>query len=309
MPLRAWILLGCLALIWGGSFPSNRLALAEFGVFATVAFRLGFGALAIWAYVLWRGVAMPRAPRIWAAFAVMAVLNNVLPFSLIVWGQTHVPSGLAAILNAATAFFGTGIAALVFREERLGPRRAAGVSLGFLGVAIAIGIGALADFSLRSAGQIAILGASLSYGISGAFARAALRGVAPDAVAAGVLSMAALMALPLMLAVEGMPSLAVSTQTWGALLYLGLVASAGAYMLFYRVLALAGPANLSLVTLLVAPVAIVLGAVMFGEALPLRAYLGFAILAAGLVTIDGRLPRHLAGRAAQKPRDPAPPLR
>jgi len=298
----AWALMAALALIWGGSFPSNRLALAEVGVLTTVAFRVGIGALLMWGVVALRGIPLPRGPRVWAAFGVMGVLNNALPFTLIVWGQTRIDSGLAAILNAATAILGVAVAAAVFRDERLGLRRGVGVLLGFTGVAVAIGIGALARFDPSSLGQLAVLGAALSYAFAGAFGRVTTRGMAPELAAAGMLSAAALVMVPAALLVEGAPPLDLAPATWGALFYLSVIATAGAFVLYYRVMQMAGAGNLSLVTLLVAPVAIVLGAVMFDEALPLRAYLGFALLAAGLIVIDGRIFRLRA--AQQKSRDP-----
>lgn len=296
---RAWVLMITLALIWGGSFPSNRLALAEVGVLTTVAFRLLVGALVMWGVVWMRGIALPRRPRVWVGFLGLGLLNNALPFTLIVWGQTRIDSGLAAILNAATAILGVAVAAMVFRDERLGLRKGLGVALGFTGVAVAIGIGALARFDPGSLGQLAVLGAALSYAFAGAFARVMTRGMAPELAAAGMLSAAALAMVPAALLLEGPLPLDLAPATWGALLYLAVMATAGAYVLYYRVMQLAGAGNLSLVTLLVAPVAIVMGAVMFGEALPLRAYLGFALLATGLIVIDGRALARL--RPVQKP--------
>ncbi len=286
---RAWAELLLLATIWGGSFLCNRVALAEIGVFTLVALRVTGGMVAMWAYVLARGLAVPRAPRIWAAFLAMGILNNALPFSLIVWGQQHIASGLASILNASTAIFGVLIAALVFADERLTWRKAAGVGLGFLGVATAIGIEAMADLDITSISQLAVIAATLSYAISGVFARAMFRDTSPQVATAGMLTAATLVMLPLALMTEGWPPLNYAPATWGAVAYLAFVAAALAYLLFYRVLAMAGAGNLSLTTLLVAPVAILLGAVTFAEALPANAYAGFALLALGLLIIDGRV--------------------
>ena len=141
IPPRAWAELLLLATIWGGSFISNRLALNEVPVLTTVAFRVTGACLLLWVYVRLRGLDIPRSPRIWAAFLVMGLLNNALPFTLITWGQLTIPSGLAAIVNASTAIFGVLTAALLFRDERLTARRLTGVLLGFTGVAVAIGLG------------------------------------------------------------------------------------------------------------------------------------------------------------------------
>lgn len=284
-----WPQLLVLACIWGGSFPANRLALAEVGVFSVVAFRVTGGMLALWAFVLARGYPIPRGARIWASFMVLGLLNNALPFSLIVWGQRHIDSGLASIINASTAIFGVAVAALVFRDEPLTLRRSFGVGLGFAGVVTAIGFGALAHLDLTSLAQLAVLASSLSYACATTFGRAMVKGVAPQVTAAAMLTCASAVMVPMALATDGWPALNYAAPTWGALAYLALMSAAVAYLLYYRVLAVAGAGNLSMVTLLVAPVAILLGAVQFGEALPHRAFAGFALLAAGLVVIDGRL--------------------
>lgn len=290
---RAWAELLLLATIWGGSFLSNRIALNDVGVLTTVAFRVAGACVILWGYVALRRLPLPRDPRIWAAFLVMGVLNNVIPFTLITWGQLTIPSGLAAILNASTAILGVLVAAMVFRDERLTLRKLTGATLGFLGVATAIGVGALGQFDVTSLAQLALIGASLSYAFAFAWGRSMLSGLRPQVAAAGMLTASSLVMVPLALALEGVPTLHHALEVWAALGYLAVMATAGAYLLYYRVLAMAGAGNLGLVTLLVAPVAIVLGALVLNEALPGRAYAGFGLLALGLLVIDGRAERRL----------------
>lgn len=286
---RAWGLLLLLALIWGGSFLSNRAALEEVGVLTTVAFRVTGAAVALWLWIGLRGLPVPRDPRLLWRFPVMGLLNNVIPFTLIVWGQTRVDSGLAAILNAATAIFAVLLTAAIFPDERMTTRKGLGVALGFAGVAMAMGLSHLVAFDPRSLGQIAILGASLAYAAAAAYARVAVRGLRPEVSAAGMLTAAAFVMVPLALWAEGLPSLDYAPATWAALGYLAFAASALAYLLYYAVLQAAGAGNLSLVTLLIPPIAIALGAVVYDEALHLTAYLGFALLALGLLILDGRI--------------------
>ncbi|WP_323782010.1 DMT family transporter [Thalassovita sp.] len=294
LSLRAWSELLLLALIWGASFLSTALILREVDYLSAVALRL-FGAMvALWAVVLIRRVPVPRSPRIWAAFAVMGLLNNAIPFTLITWAQQHIPTGLTGILNASTAIFGVLIAALVFADERLTRRKLTGITLGFAGAAVVIGPSALAQIDMTSLAQLAMLGTAISYGLAGSWARARLGGLPPQMAAAGMLSMSTLIMIPVALATEGVPDLAFSATTWMALFYLSIIATAGAYLLYYRVLAMAGAGNLLLVTLLLTPVAILLGALVLGEDLPPRAYGGFLLLALGLLVIDGRVLR-LAG--------------
>lgn len=293
----AWGLMTLLALIWGGSFLSNRAAVSEVPVFTVVAIRVGGAAVALWAYILMRRLPLPDI-RVVRHFMVVGILNNVVPFSLIVWGQSHIASGLAGILNASTAIFTVLLAALVLPDERLTWRKAAGIAVGFGGVVTAIGLEELTALDLTSLGQLAVVGAALCYAVSGIYARRKLTRMRPEVSAAGTLSCAALVMVPLALWSDGAPTLAYSVGAWAALAYLALIASAVAYLLFYVVLGVAGAGNLSLVTLMVAPVAIILGALVYGEALNGAEYAGFGLLALGLMILDGR-PRRLFGVAAE----------
>lgn len=297
---RAWAELFLLSLIWGGSFLSVHVALEEIGPLTAVAHRTGWAMLILWAYVIIRRLDIPKDPVVWFGFLGMGLLNNVIPFSLMAWGQLHIETGLTSILNASTAIFGVIAAALFFADEQLTPRKAIGVSVGFFGVCTAIGLGAFKDFDIRSLGQLAVIGGTISYALAGVWARKRLGHLRPQVAAAGMLTGASLITLPAAWVIEGPISLDLHLQTWGAISYYAIVATAVAYMLYYRVLGMVGSGNLMLVTLGVAPVAIILGALVLGEALPLNAYAGFALLACGLVILDGRTFKalqHRAGRA------------
>ena len=294
---RAWAELLLLALIWGASFLSNAVILRETGVLWAVAWRVAGAAAVLWLYVFWRGLAVPRGWRTWGAFLGMGLLNNVIPFSLLSWGQLHIASGLTSILNAATAVFGTLTAALIFADERLSVRKLVGVGFGFMGVATAIGLSSLTHFDLTSLGQIAVIGATISYAFAGPFGRINLSELNPEVAAAGMLTGAFLIMLPIVGLTEGYMA-PQTAHVWGGVAYLSLIATGVAYAFYYRVLKMAGSGNVLLVTLLVAPVAIVLGAVVLEEQLQPRAYAGFALLAVGLVILDGRLWRRVFDRKA-----------
>lgn len=309
MTSRAWAELTLLSVIWGGSFLAVELALVEMGPLTAVAHRVGWAAPLLWLYVRFRGLPVPRAPRVWLAFLVMGVLNNVLPFSLIAWGQQHIESGLAAILNATTAVFGVLLASLVFADERLTPARIAGVTLGFAGVVVVIGPDALSGFDLRSAGLLAVVGAALSYSFAAVWARAALGGLPPQVSAAGMVSAAALVMVPAALLVEGAPDFALMPVTWAAIAFYALGATVAAYLLYYRVLGMAGSGNLMLTTILIVPVAVLLGAVVLDEALPPTAFAGFGLIAAGMAVLDGRILRALAQAALNRQRKSRKPAR
>lgn len=289
LSLTAWSLLALLALVWGGSYLCNRIALEQVPVLTTVAFRVGGASLALWAYVAIRRLPVALTPGLALRFLGMGILNNVIPFTLIVWGQQHIPSGLAAILNATTAILAVLIAAMVFADERLTRAKGMGILIGFAGVCVIVGPTVLAQFDITSLGQLAMLGAALSYGVSGTYARIMLGGLRPEVQAAGMLTAATVIMLPAALWYDGLPALTYAPATWAALSYLALMSSAFAYVIFYRVLTLAGAGNLQLVTLLVGPVAVALGALFYAEALHPNEYAGFAIIALGLLVIDGRV--------------------
>lgn len=286
---HAWAELTLLGVIWGGSFLAIRTALDEIGFLTSVLHRVFWAMLVLWGVVILRRLPIPRDPKIWGAFLVMGLLNNVIPFSLMAWGQLYIPSGLTSIFNAATAIFGVLVAALVFADERLTPRKALGVTLGFFGVCLAIGLDALKQFDTTSLAQIAIIAGTVSYAFASAWARKMLGGVQPVIAATGMLTGSSLIMIPLAVVFEGVPSLALGTTTWLSIGYYAIIATAFAYLLYYRVLGMAGSGNLMLVTLLIPPVAITLGALVRNETLHPGEYVGFAILALGLSIIDGRL--------------------
>lgn len=288
---RAWGALILLAMIWGASFLSIRIALNEIGPLTSVAHRTFWAMLVLWLVVAVMRLPVPRDPAVWGAFLIMGLLNNVIPFGLMAWGQLHIETGLTSILNASTAVFGVITAAIFFADERLSPRKAIGVTLGFIGVATVIGLENLRNFDLQSLAQLAVLGGTISYALAGVWGRKTLSGLSPQVAAAGMLTGSTLVTLPLALFVEGPITFDLAPVTLIAIAYYAVIATAGAYLLYYYVLARAGSGNLMLVTLLITPFAILLGALVLDEALNPNVYGGFALLALGLAVLDGRLLR------------------
>ena len=289
MSRRAWLEIGLLSLIWGGSFLSIRLALNEIPVMTSVAHRVFWAAVLLWIVVLWSRYPLPNTLKTWLACLVMGVLNNAIPFTLMAWGQLYIESGLTSILNAVTAVFGVIVASVVFADERLTANKIAGVILGFLGVATAIGLENLMQFDIRSAAQLAVLAGTLFYAFAAAWARKTMSHLKPQVAAAGMVTGGALVMVPLAYIIDGAPSFDLSPTAIGAIFYYAVIATAFAYLLYYRVLAMAGSGNLMICTLLVAPVAILLGALVLDEQLAPRAYIGFGILGLGLLMLDGRI--------------------
>lgn len=286
---ESWGLMALLAILWGASFLSIRIALDEIPPLTAMAHRVGWATLVLWIYVLARRLPLPRGRQIWIGFFGMGLLNNVIPFTLMAWGQLYIPSGLTSIFNATTAIFGVLVAALLLSDENLSRRKAIGVAIGFSGVVVAIGLESLRNFDITSLAQLAVLAGTVSYAFAGVWARKQLVGLAPQVAAAGMLTSSTLILLPLAWFFDGPISLDLHPRTIMAIAYYALGATAFAYLLYYRILALSGSGNLMLVTLMITPIAIILGTLVLGETISPNAYKGFALLALGLIVIDGRV--------------------
>lgn len=295
-----WSLLLTLSLLWGGSFFFNAIALSALPPFVVVAARVTLGALLLYAAVRTIGARMPTDARSWRAFAVMGLLNNVLPFSLIAWGQTSIASGLASILNATTPLFTVIVAHALTRDERLTPASVVGTIIGLAGVAVMIGIDTLADAGGHVLAELAVLAASVSYALSAVYARGfARRGVPPLVSATGQITVAAVVMVPAALIVAPPWTLALpGPEVFAALVGLGALSTFVAYIIYYRILATAGSVNLMLVTFLIPVTAILLGALILGERLSVHHFIGMAAIGVGLATIDGRPLRLLTRRGA-----------
>ena len=282
-------MLVALALIWGSSFFFAELALRELPPLTIVLHRVVYATLLLGAFAWLRGLVLPRSPRAWLAFLVMGALNNAIPFSLIFWGQTTIDSGLAAILNSSTAFFGVVVAGIFLADERMSSNKLVGALVGFIGVAVIIGPQSLLSFSLLSLAQLAVLGATLSYALASVWGRARLSEYSDAVNTLGMLIGSTLLMIPVVLFADGVPRLNLAGTTWGALLTLSVLCTAVAYPLYFGVLRLAGSANLLLVTLLIPPVSMALGAAYLGERISGNALFGFGIVVVGLLITDGRL--------------------
>lgn len=290
-----WAQLLFLSLIWGASFFLIAIAVTGLPVVTIVTLRVGIAAAVLWLVVALTGRTLPRDPGIWGAFLVMGLLNNVVPFGLIVWGQTAIPSGLASILNATTPLWTVIVSSALLSDEAATPAKVAGVVLGLAGVAVMIGLDTLSGLGHAILPQLAILGAALSYAFAGTFGRRFRRmGVDPITTSAGMVSGSTLILLPVMLAVDGWPGPDVPLPVWLSVATLGILCTGLAYVLYFRILARAGATNLSLVTFLVPVSAILLGWLFLAETLGPAHLLGVGMIAAGLALIDGRLTRRRA---------------
>jgi drug/metabolite transporter (DMT)-like permease len=290
MSASDWALLLLLSVLWGGSFFFNRVALDALPPLTVGALRVGLAAAALLAGMAAMGARLRLDAPTLRAYAGMGFLNNVVPFALILWAQTRLPSGVASILNATTPLFTVIVAHWLTRDERLTPARASGAALGFLGVAAMMGLGGVAAARADGPAIAACLVAALSYALSGVYGRRfRAMGVPPLSTAAGQLSASALLFAPAALLVDRPWTLPMPGATaLAAVAGLALISTALAYLIFFRILARAGATNILLVTFLIPPSAILLGVVFLNETLAARHFLGMAMIGLGLAAIDGR---------------------
>lgn len=296
MSLRVWIWLVSLSVLWGGSFFFAKVAVAELRPLTVVFGRVALAAFALNLWLWLTGHSLFRRETPWAAFMIMGLLNNLIPFSLIFWGQTQIASGLASILNATTPLFTLVVAHLATRDEKMNPAKLAALLIGFAGVTVLVGPDLLIGDRLGSMGQLACLGAAFAYAFAGVYgSRFGKMGVAPLEAAAGQVTASTMLILPIMLLVDRpwMLTAPPGMTTWAALAGLALLSTALAYVLYFRILAAAGATNLLLVTFLIPVTAILLGALILGEQLAPRHFAGMVLIGFALAAIDGRIVRFL----------------
>ena len=285
---RDWGLLGILSVLWGGSFFFNGVALKELPPFTLVFLRVALAALILLPVLRAYRIGFPRGFAGWQPFFGIALLNNVLPFSLIVTGQTYIPSGLASILNATTPLFAVLVMA-AGGDEKLLMRRVAGVLAGLIGVIILHGQNLGFDNS-QGIGILLCLAAAFSYGLSALYARRKLSNSPPLATATFQLLASSLMMAIVAATVERPWQLPMpGATTWLAMAGLAGLSTALAYIVFFQILRRSGSTNVMLVTLLIPVTAILLGYLVLGESISGREIVGALVIGSALLLIDGRV--------------------
>ncbi len=307
MNAKDWSRMLLLSLLWGGTYMLAAIALKGWPAGAgngvsplmLVWLRVTIAAAALFMVLRLSAVALPSGRAVWVAFFGMGILNNVIPFSLIFWGQSQMPvsvaAGLASILNATTPLFTVVVLHVLTADERATPQKMIGVFLGLIGVAVMIGLDVVSGIGAGAWGQIACLTAAVVYAFSSLYGRRfKAMGVTPLQTAFGQLTASTVMMAVLVTIIDPpwqaqMPG----AVPVAAIVAMGIFSTALAYILFFQILSSAGATNLMLVTFLIPVSAIILGIVVLGEALKPQHLLGMAFIGLGLAAIDGRLWRKL----------------
>lgn len=291
MTLYEWALLAVLSVLWGGTFFFQEIAIREIPTFTIVVFRVGIAASILIAVMILTGSRFPRGRSVWTALLLLSVINNIIPFCLIVWGQTQIASGVAAILNATTPMFAVLVAHFATADEKITGPKLIGIFASFAGVVVLIGGDALAGLEVAVLGQMAIVLASFAYAVSGVYGRRFQKiGLSPLATSTGQLIMSTIILVPMALLIDEPWTLPMpGADTVLAVIALAALSTALAYVIFFRILATAGATNLMLVTFLIPVSALTLGIFILNETLLLRQAAGLLCIGTGLAAIDGRL--------------------
>ena len=288
MGITEWTLLAILSVLWGGSFFLIEIAVRELPPFTVVLGRVGIAGMVMTILVYLTGERMPTSFKIWYEFIILGAVRSFIPFCLIVWAETQIPSSLASILNATTPIFTMILAHFLTKDEHITPARAIGVLLGFGGVVIIIGPDALQGLSLKGVGQIAILGAAFSYGLSHVYGRRFANLPAP-VVAAGMLIGATVLSFPFAVIIEKPWTLSPGITSSIAVIGLALFSTALGFLIYYRILKVSGANNASLVTFFIPISAIILGVSVLNEKLRWNSVSGLTLIILGSSIISKRL--------------------
>lgn len=303
MTAGEWGLLVFLSLLWGSSFIFNDVAVRELPTLTVVVTRVLLAAVILLAITRLAGISMPTDWRIWRALLLLGLINNALPFCLIVWGQSHIAAGLASILNATTPLFGVVIAHYFTGDEKLTAGRMAGVITGFAGVAVMIGADALQSLGVSVFAQLAVLMGAFSYAVGTIYARRFRGlGLSPMATATGQVVASSVLLVPVMLVVDKPWTLTVpGMETIFALIGVAVLSTVLAFIIYFRILSTAGATNLMLVTFLIPVSAIILGILLLGETPHPKQIAGMLMIGTGLALIDGRPLRAIMRAILAKP--------
>ncbi len=289
MSLADWLQLLLLGCVWGATFFFARIAVVEMNPLVLVLFRVSIAAATLHLYLLARGVSFTVALPYAIPLFLLAILNNVIPFSLIFAGQAHLGAGVAAVLNATTPFWTIVLASLLTADERISMNKLAGIGIGIAGTAVMIGPDTLSALDGPVWPKFALVAASLSYAFALMVARRLSR-IPPAVVATAQLTCSAIVMAPIVLLTQDASGLFDATPpVWAAVFAMSLMSTAFAYILYFRLIASAGATNASLVTLIVPASAILLGTIFLGERLDTVEIAGISLIGLGLLVIDGRI--------------------
>lgn len=298
MTLKSWLQLLLLSVLWGGSFFFIEIALVDLPIFTIVFLRVFTGSLLLLLFLKLKGAKLPKERSIWLRFFIMGLLNNVIPFTLIVSSQTFIDSSFASILNATTPFLTIIVAHILTSDESLTVNKIAGASLGLTGVIVLIGYKSMFSGNNELIGGVLMFLATLSYSFAGVYGKSFRKfQLNPVIIATGQLISSTIILFPLVITIDKPWDIPLpGYQSILAIVGIALFSTAIAYIIYFNILTKHGATNVLLVTLLIPVSAILLGVFILSEPFQVQYIGGISIISLGLLLIDGRVIKRFYGR-------------
>ena len=296
--MALWIGFWALGLIWGSSFLLIKIGVQDFTPLQLIAIRIGLAAIAMLLSLRLTGQHFPKDRHSRLGIVIVGLFNTAIPFFLITWGEQSIPSGVATVLNATVPLFSLIIAHFALSDEKITGFKVLGLASGFIGIVI-LASRNLGEEGLGGsfAGQLAVLVAALCYAGATVYMRRNLRHLKPMVVSGGALLTASVATLSAALLIDGAPVLGdISAQSGVAVLVLGLLNTYVAYLIFYWIIDRWGATRATLVTYVMPPVGLTLGAIFLGEVVDVRLVVGAVLIVAGVALVNLRLRRGAASR-------------
>jgi drug/metabolite transporter (DMT)-like permease len=291
-PFLPYLAFAALGLIWGASFLFIKVGIHDMSPTVLVLVRSASGALTLAAIM--RVMGRPLFGDFWngrlVPFTIMAITNALLPWVLIAWGEQHISSGLASILNSTTTLWAAILIYWVIPAERPSLINYVGVLIGLAGVVILVLPGITAHgVSGSFFGALAVVVAAASYAVSALFQRTRLRGMSVYEQSFGQLLVTSVLAIPL--AAPSVPHVHLAWLSLGAVVALGVGGSGIAYLLYYYTMNTLGAVRATGVTFVVPITAVFWGVVLLNESLNVPIVVGMIVILAGIVLTNLRRTR------------------
>ncbi|WP_298965474.1 EamA family transporter [uncultured Roseibium sp.] len=281
-----YALLGCLALLWGSSYMWIALALPTIPPATLIAIRVALASIILLAIMAFWGIRLPLDARSWRLFMVQSLVNSTGPWMLLAWGQQYAGTAVSSVLNSTSPLWVFAFSFVLLQSgNRPGPRQLAGALLGFGGIVLIVGMGALDDLGQNLLPQLAVLLSAVLYGFAALRGRL-FAGLHPIVPACGTLLCSALVLVPASLIVDRPWQLEPSLTGIGAAIFLGTACTALAFLIYFRLLSTLGAMGTASQAYLRSGVGVFLGVVFLSETLDVETFVGICLAILGVVLIN-----------------------
>ena len=289
MANKDWLLVLSLGLFWGSSFFFVEVLLKYLSPFIIVYLRVCIASIFLILFIYIKGVKFQFTFNNFFNLSIMSILNNIFPFLLITFGQQSTSGGLASILNANTSFIAIILASLFLPLERLSLNRIVGVSIGILGIVIAVGYQNIFQLKNDDLGKYLIIIATISYGFAGVWGKLRLNNLSPIIAATGMLTISTIILTPYAITNHLVEIYSLNFYIFKYAFIFAIICSVFAYFLYFKILESAGTGNLLICTIIIPPSSIFLNAFFLDQNITTNEYLGLIVIILGLIILDGRL--------------------